>query len=281
MNTRSLVLCAALAALFARSAAAHEYWLSPSAFSAAAGEAVSVGALAGEGFAGERKLYSTERAVRFVARARRELDLKPVAGRGDSVWARFSTVDAGGVLFAYESNFATITLDAATFDRYLEEEGLDAPLASRRRAGGAVPGRERYRRCAKAWVTGTDIVRATRPLGLPLEIVTLGMPGADTTLRVRVLFGGQPLADARIQAWRQPFGPGGRLLDPARRDSVAAAWRGRTDARGEALIRTGDAGEWLVGAVHMIASRDTTAADWESTWASLTFARRTGGRISE
>ena len=39
-----------------------------------------------------------------------------------------------------------------------------------------------------------------------------------------------------------------------------------------------DAPQWLLGVVHMIPSRDRTAADWESTWASLTFARERARR---
>ena len=275
-NRTALLL--ALALFTAAPAGAHEYWLAPSAWRVGPGETVAFGALAGVGFAGERKLYSPERAVRLIARAGRELDLTPVANSGDSTWARFAAADAGGLLLAYESNFATLTLEGPEFDRYLALEGLDGPLAMRRAARDAGPGHERYRRCAKAWLTGSDASRATRPLGLPLEIVPLAAPGASATLRVHVLCEGRPLAGARLRAWHQPLGPGGRPLDPARRDSVAAGWSGRTDARGEASVPVAQAGEWLLSAVHMIPSREPTAADWESTWASLTFGRTASSR---
>jgi uncharacterized GH25 family protein len=268
-NRTALLL--ALALFTAAPARAHEYWLAPSTWRVGPGETVAFGAQAGVGFAGERKLYSPERVVRLIARAGRELDLTPVANAGDSTWARFAAADAGGLLLAYESNFATLTLDAPEFDRYLADEGLDGPLAARRAARDAGPGHERYRRCAKAWLSGSNPSRATRPLGLPLEIVPLAAPGASATLRVRVLFAGRPLAGARLRAWHQP-------LDPARRDSVAARWSGRTDARGEASVAVAEAGEWLLSAVHMIPSREPTAADWESTWASLTFGRAAPSR---
>ena len=267
----ALVLVLALFA--AVPAGAHEYWLAPSAWRVGPGETVGFGALAGVGFGGERKLYAPERAVRLTARAARELDLTPVAGAGDSIWARFAAADAGGLLIAYESNFASITLDAGEFERYLAAEGLDGPLATRRAHREVGPGHERYRRCAKAWLAGAEAARATGALGLPLEIVPLAAPGAEAALRVRVLFERRPLKGALLRAWRQPLGPGGRPLDPARRDSVAAAWSGRTDARGEALVPVGQAGEWLLSTVHMIPSRDRSAAEWESTWASLTFSR--------
>lgn len=268
-----VALLLALIAIVPASAGAHEYWLAPSTFRAGPGDTVAIGALAGEGFVGERKRFAPARAVRWRVRAGRELDLTPVATGGDTTWARFAPGDRGGMAFAYESDFAVITLDAATFDRYLASEGLDGPLAARRARADTLPGRERYRRCAKAWLAGDDARRATEPFGLPCEIVPLSVPGAGATLRVRVTFEGRPLPGALLNAWRQPFAATGGLLDPARRDTVAVAWSGRTDASGEAVVPVTEAGEWLLGAVHMIPSRDPAAADWESAWGSLTFAR--------
>lgn len=282
MTPRTLVTAATLTSLAALAPApslAHEYWLAPSAYRAGPGDTVSVGALAGEGFAGERKGFAPGRALRWRVRAGLDLDLDltPVATAGDTAWARFAPADRGGLLFAYESDFAPIALDAATFERYLAAEGLDAPLAARRARADTVPGRERYRRCAKSWLAGTDAGRATATLGMPCEIVPISVPGAGPRLRVRVMFEGRPLAGALLGAWRQPFAAADRPADPARRDGVGAAWRGRTDARGEATVPVERAGEWLLGVVHMIPSRDPVVADWESTWASLTFAREPAG----
>lgn len=277
MTPRSQIpvtLLMALLALTPGPAIAHEYWLAPSTFLAGPGDTVSVGALAGEGFVGERKRFSPGRAIRWLVRAGRELDLTPVGTADDTTWARFAPGDRGGMLFAYESGFASITLDAATFERYLAAEGLDGPLATRRARADTLPVRERFRRCAKSWLAGTDARRATTALGLPCEIVPLSAPGAGTSLRVRVMFEGEPLAGALLNAWRQPFAADGGLLDPVRRDNVEAAWSGRTDGRGEVVVPVEEVGEWLLGVVHMIPSRDPAAADWESSWGSLTFARQ-------
>ncbi len=281
MTPRSLIRSALVMALLAMAPAparAHEYWLAPSTFSAGPGDTVSIGALAGEGFVGERKRFTPQRTIRWIVRAGRDLDLTPVASGGDTTWARFAPADRGGMLFGYQSEFATITLDAATFDRYLAGEGLEGPLAARRARADTLPGRERYRRCAKAWIAGTDARRATSPVGMPCEIVPLSAPGAAARLRVRVMFEGEPLAGALLNAWRQPFAADGGLSDPARRDSIDVAWRGRTDARGEAVVPVDEAGEWLLGVVHMIPSREPGAADWESSWGSLTFARERARR---
>jgi hypothetical protein len=54
---------------------------------------------------------------------------------------------------------------------------------------------------------------------------------------------------------------------------VGVASAARTDAHGEVTVRCAEPGEWLVSAVHMVPSSDVSKADWESTWASLTFVR--------
>ena len=127
-------------------ASAHEYWLAPSAWAAAPGDTVSFGALNGEDFIGDRIPLAPDRIVRLVARTSRESDLVPVARGGSFAWASLVVPDNGGVLLALESNFAHLTLDGEAFDHYLAEDGLDAPLATRRARGDRGPGRERYRR---------------------------------------------------------------------------------------------------------------------------------------
>ena len=263
----------ALHLLAAGASGAHEYYLLPSRWEAVPGDTVRFGAVVGEGFTGDRKPYAPGRVVRLLARAARDLDLALVASAGDSTWARFVPADRGGLLIAYESSFSTITLEAAKFDLYLAEDGLDGPLAARRARGDTLPGRERYRRCAKTWLGGDAAARVTTPVGLPLEIVPLEPPGPGSgrPLKVRVLFRGRPLAGALLNMWRQPLGPFGRPRDPGPRPQPVPAWSGRTDERGEALVPAGSPGSHLISTVHMIPSRDPSAADWESTWASLTF----------
>ena len=94
------------------------------------------------------------------------------------------------------------------------------------------------------------------------------IPGAEPTLRARVLWNGRPLAGALVKAWRAPLG-----ADPATRDSMGVAWRGRTNARGEISVAVAESGEWLLSVVQMVPCPDRVEADWESTWASLTFER--------
>ena len=191
-----LLLALFIAACEAVPALAHQYWLAPSRYDVRPQQPVEIGAFAGTGFRGEPKPWSPARCVRFVARTSRVIDLSRAASPGETLWARFAPADSGGALLAYESDFTPIELASDLFDAYLAEEGLAGPLAARRHANTHVPGRERYRRCAKSWLAGRDLARASTPLGLPLEIVPLELPGSSATLRVRVLLNGSPIGRA-------------------------------------------------------------------------------------
>ena len=258
-------------------AAAHEYWLQPSRYRAAAGDTLAIAAFAGTGFRGERKPYAAPRTLALTLEGPRALDMRPAAVNGDLTFARFIAPDGRGAVIVYRSDFSSIELPAAEFDRYLEDQGLDGPRAARARMGAtAGPGRERYARCAKAWIAGAagaDARRVTTPAGLPLEIVPLADPARGARLAVRVLWQGRPLARARVRAWRQPLASDATPGDAARRDSTGFVADARTDRAGRALLRVGAPGEWLVSCVHMVPSEDRAAADWQSFWASLTFAR--------
>jgi uncharacterized GH25 family protein len=271
------LLALTLAALGPVRAEAHQYWLAPSRYDPARGEAITLGAIAGTGFRGEKKPWSPDRTVRLVARTSRVIDLSPAATFGEESWLRFAPADDGGTMLAFESGFTPIELPAAAFDAYLADEGLAVPLAARRAARSSAPGRERYRRCAKAWLAGSDGARASAPVGMPLELVPLSAPGAASSLVLRVLWNGRPLAGATLKTWRAVLAPDGGPSDGAVRDSIPMVWQGRTDARGEVAMPCAKAGEWMASVVHMEPSRDRTAADWESTWASLTFLRRESG----
>jgi uncharacterized GH25 family protein len=268
------ILVLALACALPGSAAAHEFWLAPSKYRAAAGDTISVAAFAGTGFRGERKPYAATRSLRFTLHGAKDFDLRPLATNGDLTMARFIAADGGGAMVAYQSDFVPIELPAVEFDRYLELEGLDAPLHVRARlAGAAGPGRERYARCPKTWIAGTQSGRALSPSGLPLEIVPLADPEFSFPLRVKVLYRGRPLAGTLVRAWNQPLDREGLPRDAAARDSVGPAAQVRSDRNGLATLSLERSGEWLVGAVHMVPSTNRAVADWESLWASLTFAR--------
>ena len=255
-------------------ARAHEFWLAPSTYRAATGETVKLTAFVGTGFRGELKPFAARRALRWIASAARVQDLRPTSVNGDDVFGRWIATDDGGATIAYESNFVEIELEAPEFERYLALEGLDAVRKERAKLGlTKEPGRERYSRCPKTWIAGKDTKRATTPVGLTLELVPRSDPAAAGALDLDLLYRGKPLAGALVRAWNQPLDTGFRPTDGATRDSVGSVVEGRTDAAGHVRLVLTRGGEWLVSTVHMVPSRDPRASDWESFWASLTFAR--------
>ena len=276
---RTAVLATVLLAVTSGRALAHQFWLNVSDHAPKPGEQVAVGALSGTGFQGEARPWSTGRCVEFAWHTDRRFALAPFAQDGEARWASQAFTDTLGGWVQYQSTFASIELPADEFDAYLAEEGLDKPLAARTALDPRTPSRERYRRCCKAWLDGRDERRATRPLGQPLELVPRTRPGAAPELRVRVLWQGRPLAGVLVKTWRQPLAADGSTRPVLERDSVAVAQAVRSDASGDVRLDVSTPGEWLVSAVHMLPASQTKPApgtpdaDWESTWASLTFAR--------
>ena len=270
----TLLLTCALAAL-AAPAFAHEFWLAPSSYRPASGDTVKLSVFVGTGFRGELKPYAAPRVVTWRVHAAADQDLRTGSVNGDDVFGRFVASDGGGAMVAYESNFVSIELPADEFDAYLALEGLDGPLAARKRLGGLVGnGRERYARCPKTWIAGIDLARAKAPAGLTIELIPLADPATSTRLPVELRYRGAPLPGALVRAWRQSLASGWAPQNGAARDSVGPVASARTDSLGHATLALAGDGEWLVSAVHMERSGDPRAADWESFWASLTFARR-------
>ena len=132
----------------------------------------------------------------------------------------------------------------------------------RRRGQSTAPGRERYSRSLKALVdVGGGRTGADEPLGLPLELVAESNPyrlRPGEALAVQVLYRGAPLAGARVDAF---------ALDGASPDVTAVS-----GADGRVRFLLPRSGGWAVATTHMVEAPVGSGADWESLWASLTFA---------
>ncbi len=264
-----------IASLFApKGGAAHEYWLAPSSYNTPVGQTLAVQAYVGSDFKGEIRPFATTRTVRLEVQAKNRKDVKSKAINGDLDLAHLTVEDEGGIVVAFETNFVPVELPPDKFDEYLRKEGLEGPLKAREALGTAAgPGRERYLRCAKTWIAGSDGSRLQKPFGMPLEIIPRSDPLASGELTVLVLYNAQPIEDILVKAWNQPLANGGLPRDQMARDPVQPVAQARTGKDGVAVLQIDGQGEWLLSAVHMQPSADKQAADWESRWASLTFAR--------
>ncbi len=158
-----------------------------------------------------------------------------------------------------------IELPADKFTAYLKEEGLTKVLRWRGEHQEALkPGRERYRKFAKSLlVAGKADDFYKEKLGLAIEIVPLLNPyqlHAGARLPVQVLFRGKPAADLQLEAaWA---GEGGKKVEVV----------GRTKANGQIDVPLAKPGKWRLHTLAMERCPEPKIADWDSYWASLTFA---------
>ncbi len=287
MASRAAHCAVALALAGTLGASAHDLWIEPSSFTPAPGVRLGVRLFIGQLFEGDPFPRDPQLLRRFAvlrgdggAAAGAAGGEEPIPGIPDTDPAGFLVTGPAGLYeLVYASGHAAVQLDAAKFEKYLAEEGLEAVSAQRARAGrSGAPAKEIFSRCAKSLIAvggssaagATGARRLLMPLGLTLELVAEANPyalGPGQELPVRLLYGGRPLAGAKVSAVRKP--PPDRRSSPLRPPLQVAA---RTDAQGRARLPLGASGVWLIKAVHMIAAPPGSGADWESFWASLTFA---------
>ena len=249
-------------------AAAHEFWIEPATFHPPVGKSLDVRLLVGQEFRGDTMIYLPESFERFItvnARGTRNIPGLP----GDDPAARLTPDEPGLLFVAYQSTRYSLDMDAPTFEKYLEKEGLDGIRVLRAQRGERdKPAREVYSRCAKSLlaVGGRDEgLDAKKPIGLRLEIVPLTpiyQLKRGQALEVQLLYEGRPLANAKLVA----FSKKKLKSQPVQ----------RTDAQGRARFVLPHAGVWMLSAVHMIPAPADAKANWESFWASLSF--ETGNR---
>ena len=277
LRPRFLALAALLLA-GTLTALAHEFWLEAPRFRLQPGQTVTVRPLVGENFHGgpwSNKASKILRFVRYGPTPADSTDLTPAPGFAPTDTFRTSLTFAhpGTHVVVLRSTNSFIEMSAAEFTAYLREEGLDYALTLRQeREQQATPGRETYRRCAKALVQVGEAAAISTDTtwrhvyGLPLELVPEQNPyrlAADKALTVRVLRGRRPVSGAAVQVWQRQ--PGGL---------PTSHFTTRTNQNGRLLLRLSGPGPYLLATVGMTdaPARLHDRADWQSTWASLTFA---------
>lgn len=244
-------------------AAAHDFWIEPSAFRPARGAEVALRLYVGQDFRGDSLIYLPELHERYIyVDAAGE---HPVPGvPGDDPAGKIRPRAPGTVVVGYRSAPFTISFKTlAEFEAYLATEGLEHIGAQRRRLNK--PERditERYSRAAKSLIdvgpAGTS--GGDRRLGFTLELVAERNPYAlkpGTELPLRLYYADRPLADALVIAFTN--------------DRPLEKLRARTDRDGRVRLALPRSGVWLVTAVHMVPAAKGVKADWDSIWASLTF----------
>ncbi|MFC5496836.1 DUF4198 domain-containing protein [Caenimonas terrae] len=263
LRRAALVLVAWAACL---SANAHEFWIEASPPAPAVGAPVLMTARVGEFYTGELVGITTAHVVSLHAlSAGRDEDLDARVPTGSMVPAlRLSFAQPGSHVLAYESHPSQVVLAADKFHAYLHDEGMDWVIRQREAAGtAATPGRERFRRSAKALlqVGGQGDGAATAVTGQRMEILPLDDPlaaHAGDTLHFQLRFEGRPRPGVLVKAWHKQGGQ-------------TTTIRATTDGSGRFAFTLPFTGRWMLNAVHMVAATDSTEVDWDSFWGSLTF----------
>ncbi len=244
---------------------AHDMWIEPRTFRSEVDAVVGVQLRIGDRPAEAKTVVrDPQRIVRFVAVAAQGEE--PIIGRTGRAPAGFLRPRQAGLrVLGYHSSPSFIELEAKKFESYLAEEGLEKISALRAQRGEQdKSGRESYARCLKALLAVGPTTEQDRDhvLGFPLELIADANPyqhTAGTPLPIRLLFEGQPLEGALVEA---------KALN-----GTEAVLTARTDANGHASFRFPSSGAWMLSAVHMVeVKHKNTQADWESFWASLSFA---------
>ncbi len=260
---------------------AHEFWVSAQSWRVMPGQRATILVSVGDRFPIASSFTAPERveSVRLVGPAG-EISVTPPFGRERNSLAASVQVPTtpGTYIGVVTIKPRFIEIKAPDFETYLGHEGLDAVIAERARAGESLKaGRERYSRYGKTLIRagdGAEAAHVTRPVGLTIELVPLADPTRlkpGDRCRVRLLFEGKPVAGAQV----------GATYASAKVRPDEWPLRERTNAQGEVEFTLNDSGPWLIRSVHMVRRTGETAADaadWESYWASLSFALDGGPR---
>lgn len=264
-----VILIAALA-VFARSAAAHDYWFETDHFFTPENSSLALHLQVGSTLViEEERPFQAKRTVSFnLYAAQNVFDLSRISADGAVPVAEFSVGRAGTYLVGMERNSTDIVLEAQKFNDYLREEGLTEIIKERAaRRENEKFGYERYSRYVKTLIQVGDKKDETygRILGYKLEIVPLENPYGKKRgdqIKFRVLFNGAPLKSSQIFAYNRP-------------DKEIFTHRMQTDEKGECRLKIDRTGFWLVRLVKMERCRSNCdEIDWESYWGALSFAVR-------
>jgi len=245
--------------------AGHDLYLKPSAFRLKPGAKSTVAFHNGDNFPSSEAAptLSRLREVNLVTASGKRV-LVNLRQQDKFALADFIVPDEPAFLLTAHTIPNFIEMEPAKFRDYLKHEHLDAIVDWRAEHGEAAKsGREMYSKYVKSILhTGQPDPSVTRPVGFTVEFVPLVDPGslkAGANLPVRVLFRGQPLAGTQVEA--QSYFDG----------KVKERQLGQTNGVGEIQIPLDTPGFWKLHTIRMERRADTSQAEWESFWASLTF----------
>jgi uncharacterized GH25 family protein len=266
MRKRILMLTILLAGTWGVEAAT--WWMLPSSYFFKVGESVKIGFVQGEEFKAESWPITQDQVVR-LEHHRAGLgvkDLRASIQNDDRERLTIKFDRAGTHLLTLQSAVQFKAWDAAGFNTFLEENGLEDVLTKRKESGTSdKPAGERQVVYTKLLVqvgnTPDDVYKEV--VGFPLEIIPERNPyslRSGDVMRFRILKDGKPLFGARVKVWN-------------RKDNRTTLQNIYTEKDGTMETRLSSDGPWMVSVVRAEPSK-TAGAEWNTSSASLVFGIR-------
>lgn len=257
---RTLTLIITTAAI-AFSASAHELWLKPAVHSVHHNELLMVSIKIGHRFEGDTLARNTPMINRY-ALVSPDHDPVPVTGAHMTKEGYLRPTHAGVIV--YHTKHYRSNLPPEKFASYLREEGKDEIVRIRAERGESdMEGREVYSRCAKSVITlkdgSSNPAEIDHDTGLPLEITLENMESTNgkRTMHASIEFNDQPISDLRVVAVHRSNPNNPIVLN--------------TDESGMIQFEC-QPGDWMLTTLHIHRTDSVADAEWESYFASSTFA---------
>ncbi len=242
-------------------ATGHDFWVEPDTFTPTQGESVSIELVEGEELRGDTLPYIDDWFTDFsrVTAAGRD-NVESIVGNDP---AAKIVATQGQTLLGYQSVRAFVELDAAKFNSYLENEGIEF-LREERRALGEDdnPAPEYFVRCAKSLLQANsgNATVFNKVLGYTLELTPQSDPyqaAIGDAIEFELKFRDQPAEGLLVQAFTK--------------EQPEDIQKVRTDAQGRATITVKSEGTWIIKAVNIQRIIGDPRALWQSWWASYLF----------
>lgn len=266
MRKRFLMLTILLGGTWGVDAAT--WWMLPSNYFFEVGETARIGFVQGEDFKAEPWPLMQDQVVR-LEHYRAGLGVKDLRASIQNDDRERLTVKfdrAGTHLLALQSTAQFKAWDAALFNAFLDENGLEDTLTKRKENGtGDKPAGARQVVYTKLLIqvgdTPDDVYK--KVVGFPLEIIPERNPyslRSGDVMRFTILKNGKPLFGARVKVWN-------------RKDNRTTLQNIYTEKDGTMETRLSSAGPWMVSVVQAEPSK-TAGAEWDTSSASLVFGIR-------
>lgn len=243
---------------------AHEFWLQPDKFMHQPGEAINIRFWVGEDFDGSNwggNRAKINRLHLYMNGIVDDLADQVSDEQGDSL--QLSIHDEGTAMIAFNSTNSFIQLDAAKFNAYLKEDGLNNAADYRNTHNeNDSAGKEFYQRSVKTLVqVGGKKSNISFLANLPIDIIPAINPYTlknNDSLRVKILFNKRPLVKQLVNVWQ-------------RNNNQTTRHQYFTNNKAEVIFPVLTAGKWMVSTVKMNRLENDAKANWQSYWGSCTW----------